>query len=248
MKFLINPARRRRKVATRRKSGKRRMTAKQRAALRRMQAANKRKRRGAAPKTKRRKRRTTSGRSSKMARKRTSRRRTSRSRRRRSSGGAIRLTPVRGKVYRKNPSIRGILGRVVQGAKDAAYVTAGKAVSRIIADKLPAIASNADGSESTASKAIKQAGSALLAAMAARQFLGADAARLALAGGLSAPIEQFIKDAGVPYLSEALSDYPLLAAYPQGSSLAAYPMVGAGLAGMPQSGYPASEIPFFQQM
>lgn len=181
-----------------------------------------------------------------MARKRTSRKRTS-SRRRRRSSGSIRLTRVKGAVYRRNPSVRGIVGKVVQGAKDAAYVTAGKAVSRLIADRLPAIASNSDGSESTASKAIKQAGSALIAAMAARQFLGADAARLALAGGLSAPIEQFIRDAGIPYLSDALSDYSLLA-YPQGASLSSYPMVGAGLAGMPQSGYASGDPAFFQQV
>lgn len=218
MLYLINPKRRTKRMAR----GKKRRTPAQRRATARMIAANRARRRKKSTrkrttrKTASNKRRATVARKRRVTRKRTTkRRRTTRGRRR--SSGNIRLTRVKGKVYRSNPgiSLRNIGGTVFRGVKDGATVVAGKAATRIVSGLLPL---PKDGVMGIAVQGV----SAIIVGLAGQKFLGRDAGRLLLAGGFAAPIESFAK--GLPVVGAALSDdygyslpvgeYPMIGEYP----------------------------------
>ena len=131
---------------------------------------------------------------------------------------------------------------MIQGVKDAATITAGKAATNMVARAIPI------QSGSMAVGVAKQAAAAVVVGMAARQFLGNDAARFAIAGGLTAPIEGFIKSANVPFVSAALSgdeDFPMIGAW---DDIGAYPAAAAlpsGVGSYP--GIESSEIEYAYQ-
>lgn len=149
-------------------------------------------------------------------------------RRRRRTGGSIRLTPVRGRIYRKNPrfSVRGFTRDLQSGAMNAGAVIVGKAGARVIANFLPL---PKDGIMNYVSQIV----AALATGMVAKQFMGAKTAEFVLAGALSAPVETFLK--GVPVIGGFLGDDQLLmgeiltsGALPIGEDLpiGEYPMMG----------------------
>lgn len=140
------------------------------------------------------------------------RRRTSAARRRRRSGGNISLRRVRGAVYRRNPPL---VKQLVQGAKDSVAVLGGGAATRFIAQFVPINQAGFVG-------AAVQLGAALVAGMAARQFLSADTARMVVAGGMQVPIKSLITSV-VPQAGAFLGD---MDAYLGG--MGSYPELGAG--------------------
>lgn len=224
MKFFKNPPRR----AKRKK--KKRRTAAQVAATRKLVARNKA--RGKKKKSVKR-RRVNSGNPSRKkgttmaARKRregtvrrtTAKRRGGRKRGRRKSSGNISLKRVSGKVYRSNPS--GIVKQVVQGAKDSVLVMGGGAAVRAGSNLLPLPANLKAGYAGAA----VQTAVALAVSMAARRFLGGDAARMVLAGAMQVPVKSVITSL-VPAAAPLLGDYDGFGAYldPMGS----YPSLSGG--------------------
>lgn len=148
-----------------------------------------------------------------------------RSPRRRRRGGSIRLTRVRGAVYRRNPAIIPMLTR---GVMDAAVVVGGKAVSGFIGSKIPQLVPGTLGS------VLNRVISAVVVGFAASKVLSADRARLAVAGALASPIESAIKGANIPFISEGLSDddeyYEVdMSGYPA-VGMAGYPSLAAASA------------------
>lgn len=116
---------------------------------------------------------------------------------------------TRRRTYRRNQPVRlkGIQKQLTDGAVGAFQVVAGKATARILTQQLGLSTEGATGIAT-------QAGVALLAGMLAHKLFGANAGKMILAGALTAPIESMVVNAGVPVLSDALSAYPQLAAYP----------------------------------
>lgn len=155
------------------------------------------------------------------ARRSTARRRTWR----RTSAQVARRAGRQLRYRRTNPpgGLKGIFGQLQQGAIDATYIVAGKAASRIIAGFIPI------GAGGVAVNLAVQAAAAVGAGWVGSQFLGRDAARLMLAGGLSGVIETFVKSLNIPFISPALGDDfytpgPLaVGAYPQVPGVAGYP-------------------------
>lgn len=106
--------------------------------------------------------------------------------------------------YRRNPPI---IKTVQRGVTDAFAVVVGKGIARTVPTVL--------GLPTTGAVGIAvQALGAVAAGMLLRTLKlgGRDFERLAVAGGLAAPIESFIKGANIPFLSAALEGY---GAYPQ---------------------------------
>lgn len=133
--------------------------------------------------------------------------------------------------------MRGIQKKLTDGAVDAVQIVLGKAAARAIP-----VAFNLPRQGNTGLAV--QIASAVAAGMVGEKVLGRAAARMILAGGLSAPIESFVAGAGIPYLSGALQPmgryptvgrYPPLGRYPQ-PELGRYPATngvahGAGYGG-----------------
>lgn len=138
-----------------------------------------------------------------MARKRARRRGGKRRARRRR---AIRFSPVRGRMYRRNPKFRlptfqTAIKTLQRGAFDAAGVVGGKAVTRIVANLLPF-------PKQGIMNIVTQGAAALVAGLAANALFSPDVARMFVAGGLSAPIETLMK--GIPVIGPALGDDDLV--------------------------------------
>lgn len=138
-----------------------------------------------------------------------------------------RFKRIRRAVYSRNP---GIVNMLTRGVMDAATVVGGKAVSGFIGSKIPQFVPGTMGA------VLNRVIAAVVTGFAASKIMSADRARLAVAGALAAPIESAIKGAGVPLLSEGLSDdddyyevdmsgYPGIAGYP---GMSGYPAVAAG--------------------
>jgi hypothetical protein len=89
---------------------------------------------------------------------------------------------------------------LVQGVKDAAVITAGKATANVIGRLIPVPGTG------MLPRVGAQAAAAVAVGFAANRFLGRDMARFAVAGALQAPIEGFAKAANIPYVSAALGD------------------------------------------
>lgn len=139
-----------------------------------------------------------------MAKKRARRRGGARRARRR--GRSLRFTPIRGRMYRRNPKFRlptmqGAIKTLQQGVFDAAGVVGGKAVTRIVANLLPF-------PKEGVMNIVTQAIAALITGMAASVAFPPQIARMAVAGGLSAPIETLMK--GLPIIGPALGDDDLV--------------------------------------
>lgn len=138
---------------------------------------------------------------------------------RRSSRGKGRKPSYR---RRRNPPRLNIIRTVQRGVQDGVAVVVGKALARVIPAqvKLPTT-----GAQGLAVQGLTAVGIALLAE---RFGLGKDFARFAAAGAFAAPIESFIREAGIPVISAGLSDYPRLMAYPTRQlmpGVASYPEV-----------------------
>jgi len=153
----------------------------------------------------------------------TARKTTAARRRRRRSTGSIKLSRIKGAVYRRNP---GIVGTLTRGVKDAAVAVAGKTAARFIGSKLPAIVPGQTG------QVVNAAISAAAIGMIAQKFLGADMARLMVQGAMQAPVESLLSPAlasiGLSSYSRGrLSAYsvPMLAGYNgvPSPALASYP-------------------------
>lgn len=135
--------------------------------------------------------------------------------------------------HRRNPpiSFRGVTSIIIRGVQDAAIITGGKMGANIIASYIPAFLKTGDV-ETQVGKALRKVLAAAAVGVIARTVLKArdDTARMAVAGALTAPLEEFIKPyiAGVPVIGAALSAYPMaprVGAYPA-RRIGAYP--GAG--------------------
>jgi hypothetical protein len=146
-------------------------------------------------------------------------------RRRRHGGGGRRSTGL------SIGGRSGIVPMLVQGVKDAAVITGGKAAANVVSRLIPMPVQGITGRVLSTSIAAVGVG------FAANKFLGRDMARFAIAGALQAPIEGFVKSANIPYISPALGDDVLGDYYDSGVS--GYPSVGAGNGGV--AGYPNVE-------
>lgn len=120
----------------------------------------------------------------------------------------------------------GVIGTIMQGGKDAALVLGGQAGTNYLARLVPVPAS-----ASANTQAAIGLGSRVVAAVvvgyAARRFLGADAARFVIAGGIAVPLKAAIMVAQIPVLSGALSSDEEIGAYYErlGSYVEAVPRI-----------------------
>ena len=148
----------------------------------------------------------------------------------------VRSNPRRIRRYRRrhNPgggrfSVRGIMGRVTQGAVDGVWVVGGKAVTNALPSLIGLSPTGALG-----------LGVKALAAVAAGYIFGmfsANAGKLATASGFASIYEPFIVGLNLPLISPALADDDYgYAAYPD--TISSYPESGVGdedeLAAYPQ--------------
>jgi hypothetical protein len=110
------------------------------------------------------------------------------------------------------------------GLVDAAEVLAGEAATNVIAGYIPVTGA--------ALQAAAKVGAAVIVAYVGKKFVGANFAKMALAGGLAAVIRGPVKAANIPIVSAALgdADYYAVGAYPQGAlpGVGAYPQAYAG--------------------
>lgn len=195
-----------------------------RTARRRVQASTS----GGSKMAKRKRRRTTSRRRRRSTVARRTRRNPSIRHRRRSSR----------RRFRRNPPMsgRGLVKVATQGIKDAALILVGKAATRAVSSMVPF------GANVGIVGAGKQVLVSLAVGYAAHKALGADAARMVVAGGIAAPLETLVKGLNIPILSANLGD----ATGAAGSALAIgnqYPYpVGDGMAAYPLSAYPADDM------
>lgn len=203
----------------------------------------------AKPRAKRKARKTTTTRSRKMARKMPARNakgrfvkggRATTARRRRTTTTRAAAPRRRRTTYRRNPPRKGdIMGRVTTGLLDGLQVMLGKAGARAVPTllKLPTTGTMGIG---------VQLASAVAVGMVAEQFVSRDAARMIVAGGVSAPLEALVISYNVPFLAPALTT-GALSGYPQGGPLVGYPRQHAAparLAGYPQGSNPRMPLPF----
>lgn len=121
-----------------------------------------------------------------------------RRRRRRTASSSSSSSPRRRGRRRNPPSMRGIVGQLVQGGKDASGVLLGKASARAVPQLFNLPQSGVIG-------LAVQLGVALATGLAAHKFVGRDYGRFVMAGGISAPLETFIVSKNIPYLAPALS-------------------------------------------
>lgn len=88
----------------------------------------------------------------------------------------------------------------MQGVKDAALILVGKAGTRAVSAMIPF------GANVGIVGAVKQVAVALAVGFAAHKALGADAARMVVAGGIVAPLETLVKGLNIPLVSANLGD------------------------------------------
>lgn len=127
---------------------------------------------------------------------------------------------------KKNPP--DIMGMAIGGATTATQVLLGKAATRSVPElaNLPR-----SGNTGLAVQALV----AIALGYVSAEFLSREAAAAILAGGLTAPLEDFIVAQNVPWLSEALGP----GATTNGGSVGRYPHKPALVAGYPDVGrYP----------
>ena len=147
-------------------------------------------------------------------------------RRRRSNPRGIR----RHRGRRRNPGGfrlgggRGIVGKVMTGVVDAAWVLGGEAGTNIIAGFVPVTGTALQA-------AVKVAAAVAVSWVAGR--VNSNAAKMALAGGLASVIRGPVKAANLPLISANLGDGDLyspgqyaVGAYPMAPALSAYPTAG----------------------
>lgn len=126
--------------------------------------------------------------------------------RRRSSSRRTKSNPPRRhrrrRTTRRNPPVslrpKNIGRELLQGVKDAGFIIGGKASARALPTllKLPQAGLVGLG---------VQLGTAFATGLAVHKFVGRDAGRFWLAGGLTAPLETWIVAKNVPFLAPALS-------------------------------------------
>ena len=140
----------------------------------------------------------------------------------------------RRRSYRRNPSMRGVMGTIKQGVKDAAGVIAGKVAVRALPKLIPG------ATQPGALGLAIQGAFAVGAGWAAHKFVGGNFARMVVAGGIAAVAETAIKAYNIPYVSDALSgddDVAMLAGYPQiPGVLSSGGLSPVGMGGYPQLG------------
>lgn len=130
-----------------------------------------------------------------------------RRRRRASRAAAPRRKARRSSGGRAKFSVRGLPGQIIEGVKDASAVLGGKTFVRTIhARFFPNLGIKADGTTSPVLPLGLEIGLAIAAGVATEMFISREYGRFVLAGGLSAPIESFIKAANIPVISSALGD------------------------------------------
>lgn len=132
----------------------------------------------------------------------------------------------RGFGVRSNP---GVVGMVMQGAKDAGAIVGGKVAANVVARAIPLADAGAMG-------VVKRVGAAVLVGYAANKFLSRETARLMLAGGLTAVIEsaaRAVLPANIVAIGLAGEDADALGAYlagiEEGAALGADEALGAYL-------------------
>lgn len=132
----------------------------------------------------------------------------------------------RGFGVRSNP---GVVGLVMQGAKDAGAIVGGKVAANVVARAIPLADAGAMG-------VIKRVAAAVAVGYAANKFLSRDTARLMLAGGLTAVIEsaaRAVLPANIVAIGLAGEDADALGAYlagiEEGAALGAEEGIGAYL-------------------
>jgi len=226
MLFLTNPRRKRRAAPRVRRKRRSRFKKGSAAAKRYMASIRPKKRRRVAVARKRRRRAVRLNTGGSMARR---KRRVSVRRRRRSSRArtVYRANPrrrSRRRSYRRNPSMRGIVGTAKQAVVDAVGITVGQIAVRAIPKYIPG------ATQPGALGLAIQAAVAIAAGWAGHRFAGANMGRMIAAGGVNAVLVTAIKAANVPVVSAALAgddDVAMLSGYP---SLAGYPEVSGGSA------------------
>lgn len=108
--------------------------------------------------------------------------------------------------YQRNPPM---LKRLTDGAMGALYVTGGKAGARIVADLVAARVPTLVVGGIDVARVGVQAGTAVVLGLVADRVLPARAAEQVVIGALTAPIEGVIRGLNIPYVSAALSSYPM---------------------------------------
>lgn len=124
--------------------------------------------------------------------------------------------------YRSNPRMprtaMGFVGLITNGVIDAGEVVLGKAGARIVPQTLgiPTTGAMGLGVQVLSAVVIGWLGT----------FISSNASKMLLAGGLAAPVEDFLKTLNLPFIGPALGeDVVEISAYPQGL-LGAYPGSG----------------------
>lgn len=131
--------------------------------------------------------------------------------------------------YRRNPPnfFANLPGRLMDAGLGAVQVTLGKAGARALPTllKLPA-----DGALGLATQVVSALAIGWVGSM-----ISPSVGKMLLVGGLTAPIESFIKGANIPFISDALSgqDYYAVGGYPR-AALSAYP---TGVSGDEEESY-----------
>lgn len=158
----------------------------------------------------------------KVAARKTTRRRTTTRRRRRKTPQrrSIRFTPVKGRVYRRNPPLNKALKTLTEGVQNAAFAVVGKAASRSVSSMIPFGGSGA-------ADIAKQAVVAVGLGMVADKFLPKRRAEFIVAGALMGPIESAIRAANIPVISGALGSYSLGSYVPRPLGAGLQPALGA---------------------
>lgn len=123
----------------------------------------------------------------------------------------------------------------MEAGKTAAFVIAGKAVTNIVADRIPF------GGTSRIANAAKKAGVGLAISIFGRRFVGAKNADAMLVGAIMSPIEELA--AGLPIIGPALSPTPVVAVPPATGTSGYFQRQGvrgyfkpAGMSGLGQDG------------
>jgi hypothetical protein len=142
----------------------------------------------------------------------------------------IRLTPVRGSLYRKNPgfNLKGIVGQVVDGSKRAVVVVGGKVGGRFVGNLLPLPKTTLVGNLGS------QIVAALLIGIAGRRFLSRGMADDLFVGAMLNPVETGLKM--VPGIGGLLGEYdPFLpmGTYDPFLPVGSYPQLPEGIESYP---------------
>ena len=166
----------------------------------------------------------------KMARKRSRKRKTTRRRVRRNRSNPLvrahRRSPARKRShrrrYRSNPRMprtaMGFVGMITNGVIDAGEVVLGKAGARLVPQTfgIPTTGAMGLGVQVLSAVVIGWLGT----------FISGNASKMLLAGGLAAPVEDFLKTLNLPIIGPALGeDVVEISSYPQ-DLMGAYPGSG----------------------